>query len=236
MTICLKYKTLICEILRWKLILESLHPMPVGPTRTRRDVKMRFYTLVGVGFVISCLVAVPLSVGAGEPTEQLSATINAFVSILASTPVAELRAKGLPENARELIFVRFDFSEMTKRSLGSHWNSLSQAEQHEFVEAFTQRLLVFYGRTVRSSDGDKIQFKGEVQEGGEARVETKVVGGYGEELPIDYKLHDVDGQWKVYDVSIDHVSLVNNYRAQFERVIAKSSVKDLLRKVKDQAS
>jgi len=125
---------------------------------------------------------------------------------------------------------------MTKRSLGSHWKSLSQAEQHEFVEAFTQRLLVSYGRTVRSSNGDKIQFKREVQESGEARVETKVVSGYGEELPIDYKLHDVNGEWKVYDVSIDHVSLVNNYRAQFERVIVKSSVKDLLRKVKGQDS
>jgi phospholipid transport system substrate-binding protein len=67
-------------------------------------------------------------------------------------------------------------------------------------------------------------------------VDTKVVSGNGEELDIDYRLHDVNGQWKVYDVLIDHVSLVQNYRAQFERVIAKSSLRDLLRRVKDQNS
>lgn len=173
---------------------------------------------------------------AGEPTEQLSATINEFVAILANTPVAELKMRGLPENARKLIFGRFDFSEMTKRSLGSHWQSLDEKEQGEFVSAFTQRLLVSYGRTVRSSGDEKIQFIHEVRDGKEASVGTKVVGGRGGQLPIDYRLHNVDGQWKVYDVTIDYVSLVDNFRAQFARVIARSSVQDLLRKVKEQDS
>jgi len=65
-------------------------------------------------------------------------------------------------------------------------------------------------------------------------VETKVISGKGEELPIDYQLHDVGGQWKVYDVVIDQVSIVSNYRAQFERVITKSSVKELLQRIKQQ--
>jgi len=69
-----------------------------------------------------------------------------------------------------------------------------------------------------------------------ATVETKVVSGSGDELPINYQLHDVDGQWKVYDMVIDHVSIVSNYRAQFERVIAKSSVKELLQRIKQQDS
>ena len=174
----------------------------------------------------------PAPLKAGEPMEQLSATITDFVNILTNTPVAELRATGLPENARTLIFARFDFSEMTKRSLGPHWKSLAKPDRKEFVDAFTQRLLVAYGRTVRSANGDKIQFRREVQDREEARVETKVVSGNGDELSIDYRLHDVNGQWKVYDVLIDHVSLVENYRAQFKRVIARSSVADLLRKMK----
>lgn len=164
--------------------------------------------------------------------QQLSQTINSFVAILMSTPVAELQARGLPESARQLIFARFDFAEMTKRALGSHWNGLNAREQSEFVEAFTQRLLFAYGRTLHSYGGEKIQFKGELQDREQASVETRVIGDTGENLPIDYKLHEVNGQWKVYDVVIDYVSLISNYRAQFDRVIAKSSVQDLLQKVK----
>jgi len=191
---------------------------------------LRFGLLVAV---FLCVFSRPSLLHAGEPTQQLSATIDDFVVILTSTPVAELRANGLPERALKLIFARFDFGEMTKLSLGSHWKSLDQAEQREFIEAFTHRLLVFYGRTMHSYNGETVQFQGEVQEGNQVTVKTKVVSDGREDLPIDYRLHDVDGQWKVYDVVIAHVSVVNNYHAQFERVIAKSSVRDLLQKVKE---
>ena len=181
-------------------------------------------------------MALPWRANGGEPTVQLSATINEFVMILVNTPVSELRATGLPENALKLIFSRFDFSEMTKRSLGGHWKSLEQPEQREFIDAFTQKLLIAYGRTVRASGDEKIEFKRETLDGKFARVETKVVSDGGQELPIDYQLHDVNGQWKVYDMVIDQISIVNNYRAQFDRVIAKFSVKELLARLKQQNS
>src|SRR5262245_23501968 len=103
------------------------------------------------GVFLSFLLSVPLLALAGEPMTQLSASINEFVTIMANTSVAELRATGLPEKARQLVFARFDFSEMTKRSLGPHWKSLDPAEQREFVDAFTHRLLVAYGKTVRAT-------------------------------------------------------------------------------------
>jgi phospholipid transport system substrate-binding protein len=184
---------------------------------------------------VLCMILAPSSVRAGDPTTQLKATINDFVKILSSTPVAQLQATGLPESALKLIFARFDFSEMTKRTLGSHWTGLEQVEQKDFIEAFTQRLLILYGRTVRSSGNDKVEFTNETRDGNQASVATKVISSGGaEEVPIDYRLHDDSGQWRVYDVVIDHVSLVNNFRAQFERVIAKSSVKELLKKLQDQ--
>jgi phospholipid transport system substrate-binding protein len=189
-----------------------------------------FNRLLSISLFSSLTLVMPT--WAGEPTSQLSATINEFVTILVNTPVAQLRASGLPENALELVFRRFDFSEMTKRSLGRHWQALNLDEQREFVEAFTQRLLRGYGRSVRGSGDEKIQYEREVRNGNYASVETKVVGGSGDELPIDYELHDIDGQWKVYDMVIDHISIVNNYRAQFERVITKSSIKNLLQIMK----
>ncbi|MGB7951437.1 MAG: ABC transporter substrate-binding protein [Candidatus Binatia bacterium] len=197
---------------------------------------MKFFGVGLLAAVISVSLSMPLVARAGEPMAQLSASINEFVLIMANTTVAELRATGLPEKARQLVFARFDFSEMTKQSLGGHWKALDQGEQREFVDAFTHRLLVAYGKTVRSSGDEKVQFTREVRDGQQASVETKVISGNGEQTPIDYRLHDVDGQWMVYDVAIDKVSLVNNYRAQFDRVIAKSSVQDLLRMLKNQDS
>ena len=196
---------------------------------------MRFIKGLLFGFLFFALFMGSSRGVAGEPSVQLSTTINEFVNILANTPVAELRAKGLPARALELIYSRFDFSEMTKRSLGRHWSALTPADQREFVTAFTQKLLVAYGRTVRTSGEERIQFQNEVIDGNDAKVKTKVVSS-GDELAIDYHLHAIDGQWKVYDMVIDSVSIVNNYRAQFDRVIAKSSVKELLQKMKQQDS
>ena len=192
---------------------------------------MRLFSKLFVIFTFFTLCFSPSRLWAGEPSLQLTATINEFVSILKNTPVAELRATGLPPRALELVLGRFDFSEMTKRSLGRHWGALAPADQREFVSAFTQKLLVGYGRTVRTSGDERIQFYNEAIAGNEAKVNTKVVSS-GDELAIDYHLHALDGQWKVYDMVIDNVSIVDNYRAQFNRVIAKSSVKELLQKMK----
>ncbi|MSP38057.1 MAG: ABC transporter substrate-binding protein [Deltaproteobacteria bacterium] len=178
------------------------------------------------------VLTMPASARAGEATAQLKRTIDEFVAILVNTSVEELQATGLPQKALKLIYGRFDFSEMTKRSLGKHWNLLAQPEQTEFVEAYTNRLLYAYGRTVRASGDEKIEFKGETGDDKFANVETKVVSGNGEELPIDYHLLVSDGQWRVYDMVIDQISIVKNYRAQFERVIAKTSIKELLQRMK----
>lgn len=172
---------------------------------------------------------------AGEPIVQLSATINEFVTIMVSTPVSELRATGLPEKALKLIYNRFDFTEMTKRSLGPHWMKLAPAEQIEFVDGLTYRLLVTYGRTVRATGNEKVVFKKETLDGDFANVESTVVGGKSD-TSIGYRLHDVNGQWRVYDMVIEDVSIVSNFRAQFEREIARTSVQGLLEKIKQRES
>ncbi len=185
-------------------------------------------------WIFAFLLLLPSFLSAGDATKQLSATIDGFVPIISNTPREELQANGLPESARKLALARFDFSEMTKRSLGQHWKSLNPGEQKQFVDAFTQWQLISYGRIVRSSRGDEVQFNRELQDGKDVSVETKVVGRYSEDLPIDYRLHNVNGQWKVFNMVIDHVDIVKNVRAQFERVIAKSSLQELLQRVKDQ--
>lgn len=181
------------------------------------------------------LALLPQRSFAGDVTAQLSATINEFVAIMVKTSVAELRSTGLPDKALQLIHGRFDFAEMTKRSLGSHWKALAPTEQAEFIDGLTHRLLVTYGRTVRASGDEKVVFKKETLDGGYASVESLVVGGKSD-TAIDYRLHEVNGQWRVYDMVIEQVSLVSNFRSQFEREIARSSVKGLLEKMKQRQS
>ena len=195
-----------------------------------RHIKNLIRLLSFFGLIVSASYS-----GAGEPTVQLSETINEFVQILASTPASELRTKGLPEKALTLVFNRFDFTEMAKRSLGRHWNALGASERREFVQAFTQKLLNAYGRTVRATGDEKVAYERETTDGKYSSVETRVSSSGGE-TAIGYRLHAVEGQWKVYDVVIENVSIVNNYRAQFDRVIAKSSVQELLQKIKQQDS
>jgi len=193
---------------------------------------MKYFNTLALIVVVLVAFVTPSRASATDATAQLSATMNEFVTILVNTPVAELRQTGLPDKALKLINSRFDFSEMTKRSLGAHWNALEANEQQEFIDAYTQMVLRFFGRSVRAAGDETIQYKREVRDGILASVETKVVSGSRDDFAIDYRLHDIDGQWKVYDVLIDHISIVNNYRAQFERVIAKSSVKELLQRMK----
>jgi phospholipid transport system substrate-binding protein len=189
----------------------------------------------GLGmWIFAFLPLLPSLVSAGDATKQLSTTIDGFVPIISNTPRAELQTNGMPESARKLVLARFDFSEMTKRSLGQHWTSLNPAEQKQFVDAFTQWQLISFGRIVRSSGGHEVQFNRELQDGKDASVETKVIRRYSDDLPIDYWLHNVNGQWKVFNMVIDHVDITKNVNAQFERVVAKSSLQELLQRVKDQ--
>jgi len=185
-------------------------------------------------WILAFLLLLPSFLNAGDATRQLGATIDGFVPIVSNTSREELQANGLPESARKLVLARFDFSDMTKRSLGRHWKSLNGGEQRQFVDAFTQWQLISFGRIVRSSRGDKVQFIRELQDGKDVSVETKLVGRHSEDLPIDYWLHNVNGQWKVFNMVIDHVDTVKNVNAQFERVVAKSSLQELLQIVKDQ--
>jgi phospholipid transport system substrate-binding protein len=184
--------------------------------------------------ICAFLILIPSLLTAGDATKQLSASIDGFVPIITNTPREELQKNGMPERARKLVLARFDFAEMTKRSLGQHWKSLNRGEQKQFVDAFTQWQLIYFGKTVHSSRGDKVEFKRELQDGKDVSIETKVIRRYSEDLPIDYWLHNVNGQWKVYDMVIDHVGIVNNVRAQFDRVIARSSLQELLQKMKEQ--
>ena len=184
----------------------------------------RWLPLVGV---IYLFVALPIS--AGAPSDQTRATIEKVLTIL-KDPAAKSERR---ERLRQVIYPSFDFAEMAKRSLGAHWQRRNPTEQQEFVKLFTDLVESSYVDAIESYNGEKVVVANEKLDKDLAEVNTKIFTKKGEEFAVDYKLHETSGSWKIYDAIIENVSLVNNYRSQFNRVIAKSSYEDLVTKMKE---
>lgn len=167
---------------------------------------------------------------AGAPTEQIQSAVEKATTILKDP---KLQAEARRRELREAVYPKFDFPEMARRSLGSHWQRRSPEEQREFVKLFTELVEDAYMTNLDGYQGEKVIIGGEKQDKEFAEVDTKIITKKGEEFAVNYKLRQAGNDWKIYDVVIENISLVNNYRSQFNRVIAQSSFDDLFRKMKD---
>jgi phospholipid transport system substrate-binding protein len=170
---------------------------------------------------------------AGAPTDQLKAQIDRTVKILDDP---ELKKSGRQRDrraaVRQVANEIFDFAETAKRSLARHWAARSQAEREEFVRLFGDLLERSYISKIELYGGEKIKFVGEVTDPDGAIVRTRLVTRQDTEIPIDYRMHARGDKWLVYDVLIEGVSLISNYRTQFNKIITTSSYQELVRKMK----
>jgi phospholipid transport system substrate-binding protein len=175
--------------------------------------------------------------GAASPEVQVRQSIDEILAILKDPQLRnESNKSERRRRLREAIHRRFDFAEMARRSLGAEWRRRSPEEQKEFTVRFTDLFEDAYLDLIESYSGEKVEYLKNRTENDFAEVDTKLIDGKGREFFITYRLHNVNGDWKVYDVVIDHVSLVNNYRVQFTRVLARSSFQELLNKMKERSS
>jgi phospholipid transport system substrate-binding protein len=125
---------------------------------------------------------------------------------------------------------------MARRSLGSNWRRRTPREQDEFVSLFTDLLERAYSETIEAYTDEKIVYLGEKLDGNYAEVKSKVITSKGQEFTIDYKSHLVGNEWRVYDVVVENVSIVNNFRSQFNRVISNDSYEELMRRLREKQS
>ena len=139
------------------------------------------------------------------------------------------------ERLKEVINPIFDYEEMARRTLGAHWRRRTPAEQEEFARLFRAFLERIYSDKVDFYDGEKVVFGRETVEQEYAQVESTVINAKGEESSVVYRLRRADGKWRVYDAVVENISIVNNYRSQFDRVISKSSYEELKRMLKEKA-
>jgi phospholipid transport system substrate-binding protein len=189
-------------------------------------------TLSTVGLAILLLVQ-PVWVAAGVPGDQVRQTTDKLLAILKDPQLkGESKKNERRDKLKEVIYQRFDFTEMARRSLGTEWRRHSPEEQREFVKLFTGLLEQAYLDNIESYNGEKFRYLKEQEDNNHAQVDTKITGNKGQEFSVNYRLHNRNGDWKVYDVVIEEISLVNNYRSQFNRVLATSSYEELVNRMK----
>lgn len=190
--------------------------------------KILFHTLLVL------LTWTAIGLGEGAPTENVKQTVDKVLAILNNPrlkPASKTQERR--EQLREAIYSRFDFQEMARRSLGTYWRQRSPAEQKEFVQLFTDLLERAYLGRVETYNDENFAYVGEKLDGSFAEVDSKIITRKGDELSLNYKLHLVNDDWKVYDVVVENISLVNNYRSQFSRVLGNSSFEELMRRLKE---
>jgi phospholipid transport system substrate-binding protein len=166
---------------------------------------------------------------ATTPAEQLQGTIQQVLSVVQDPVHNEAQRK---EMLRETLMPVFDWVEMARQALGKNW-SAAAGRENEFISAFAEFLGNSYVGTIGSYKDEKILFVKESIEKDRAQVNTRIVPTRGDPTSVNYSLHRVRGQWKIYDVVVEDISLVVNFRSQFSRILAKGSFDDLLRQLRE---
>jgi len=190
----------------------------------------RIVQLIFVGFFF---LAGTLSLAAESPTEVVRTTVNEVIRILNDDSLKS-PAKLLPRRRllEQVIAQRFDYAEMSKRALAAHWTPLTKEQRDEFVEFFKGFLSDRYASKIEGYSGEQVDYLGERRDGQHAEVRTRLRSSK-VEIPMDYRLINKDGRWYAYDIVVDGISLVKNYRSQFDKIIRSGSYEELVRRLKN---
>lgn len=178
------------------------------------------------------LIAQPAA--AAGPLDAVQATVDAVLAVLRDPQLKSDRSTRT-RRVEELLRARFDFEEMAKRSLGSNWAKQSAEHQQQFTRQFAELLMNNYIDRIEEYHGEKILYDQQRVEGDFASVDTRIQDQQGRFYSIAYRLAQRRGDWQVYDVVIEDISIVNNYRAQFTRLLNNGSFAELLKKLPRQA-
>lgn len=169
---------------------------------------------------------------AGGATEVMKSTIDEVLKIIQDKELKQSpRAEERRQRLEQVVGDRFDYQEMSRRALGAPWNTLSDKDKQEFVALFKTLLTSSYSDKVETYSGEGVQYLNERTEKDYAEVRTKVLTGK-TEIPLDYRLLNKGVEWRVYDVVVDGVSLVNNYRGQFSKILRSSTFPDLVEQLR----
>ncbi len=194
-------------------------------------IRLRMVVVVTIAWVVAVLPAP--GVAAGPATEQLRGAVDRVIKVL-DDPTYKSQDRLVQRRAlvRKIADDIFDFPEVARRSLGRHWQPLTEKQREEFTALFSDLLERSYVTKIETYGGEKITYASERVDGDIATVPTRIVTKSGTEVPVDYRLLKNGDKWLVYDVNIEGVSLVSNYRTQFNKIIQTSSFNELIHRLK----
>lgn len=185
------------------------------------------------GIVMVLLALAVSSWGNVSPAEEVRKTVDEVVLIVSDKELKKPQHEQKRRRAlKSAIGQIFDHAEMARRSLGQNWKDLNPDQRKEFVELFAALLENSYAGKIESYNNEKIVYLKDVVEGDYAEVKSRIVTPKRDEFSLDYRLMLEGGRWKVYDVVIEGVSLVSNYRSQFNRIIKAQGYQELVKKMK----
>ncbi len=185
--------------------------------------------ITGLILIFIFLLVIPLQAYAATPKETVETGVNKVIATL-SDPAFKAKPKDqqIADISAEIESV-FDFQELSRRTLGKQWKKMSAEQQTEFVKLFTELLQGVYADRLLAYSDQKILFDKEIMiKKGRAEVQSYLQTSDGTKIPLFYRLTDKSGSWKVYDVIIEGVSMVKNYRTQFRDILSKDSPEKLL--------
>ena len=184
--------------------------------------------------IFAVLLLIPLQSFAATPKETVETGVNNIIGTLTD---AAFKAKAKDEQIAQLgdvISKIFDFEELSKRTLGREWKKMNAEQQNEFVKLFKELLQGVYADRLLAYSDQKIIFDKETElKKGSAEVQSFLQTSDGKKIPLFYRLTDKSGSWKVYDIIIEGVSMVKNYRTQFREIISKDSPEKLIEVLRD---
>lgn len=195
----------------------------------------RFLAHTGAVFLLLLFTAFPG--WAGVPTEKIRETTDKILSYVTDPALKDpSRSEERIRLIRKTVDERFDWDELSRRALGIHWAARSPDEKKEFIRLFGNLLEKTYQDKVEGYAGEKVLYQGESTDGEYSVVDVKIVTTKNTEIPVKYRLRKKGDDWLVYDISIEGVSLVNNYRTQFNSILAKSPFSELIRRLKEKTA
>ena len=192
---------------------------------------------MGLFLILAICLMLPLQSYAATPIETVEKGVNNLLKTLGDPAFkAQTKDQQIATLGTEIEKV-FDFTELSKRTLGRDWKKMSAAQQKEFVKLFKQLLQGVYADRLLEYSDQKVIFDKEITpKKGRAEVQSYLQTSDGKKIPLFYRLTDKGGSWKVYDVIIEGVSMVKNYRTQFRDILAKDSPDKLLEILRDKVN
>jgi phospholipid transport system substrate-binding protein len=193
--------------------------------------------LLVISLALVLFLAIPLNLYAGAPTDSVQAEVDKIITKLRDPEFKQKSREEKIAGIRQIINEIFDWTELSKRTLGRNWKKFKPEQKTEFTDLFSRLLEGVYADRLLAYSDEKVVFEKETElKKGKVEVASHIRTADGTKIPLNYRMLERDGKWRVYDVVIEGVSMVKNYRGQFRELLSKGSPADLIETLKKKTS